>query len=49
MRYEMSKTILWKLQEFNGNIFRMAEAIGIERSNLYKKIKAYGIPDFRGN
>ena len=30
-----------KLQEFDGNISRTAEAIGIERSNLHKKIKLY--------
>ncbi|MBW1912415.1 MAG: sigma-54-dependent Fis family transcriptional regulator [Deltaproteobacteria bacterium] len=28
-----------KLREFNGNISQTAEAIGIERSNLHKKIK----------
>jgi len=32
-----------KLQEFEGNISRTAEAIGVERSNLHKKIKAYGL------
>jgi two-component system nitrogen regulation response regulator NtrX len=32
-----------KLKEFNGNISQTAEAIGIERSNLHKKIKAYGL------
>jgi len=32
-----------KLQEFGGNISRTAEAIGMERSNLHKKIKAYGL------
>ena len=36
-----------KLREFNGNISQTAEAIGIERSNLHKKIKAYGLEDFR--
>ena len=36
-----------KLQEFNGNISQTAEAIGVERSNLHKKIKAYGLEDFR--
>jgi len=30
-----------KLQEFNWNISKAAEAIGIERSNLHKKIKSY--------
>lgn len=36
-----------KLQEFNGNISQTAEAIGIERSNLHKKIKAYGLENVR--
>ena len=32
-----------KLKEAGGNIARTAEAIGIERSHLYRKIKSYGI------
>lgn len=32
-----------KLREFDGNISRTAESIGLERSNLHKKIKAYGL------
>ena len=32
-----------KLKEFDGNISKTAEAIGLERSNLHKKIKAYGL------
>jgi len=36
-----------KLREFNGNISQTAETIGVERSNLHKKIKAYGLEDFR--
>lgn len=36
-----------KLKKFKGNISQTAEAIGIERSNLHKKIKAYGLEDFR--
>ncbi len=32
-----------KLQQFEGNISKTAEAIGMERSNLHKKIKAYGL------
>jgi len=32
-----------KLKEFNGNISRTAEAIGVDRSNLHRKIKSYGI------
>ena len=35
-----------KLMEYNGNISQTAEAIGIERSNLHKKIKAYGLEGF---
>ena len=36
-----------KLREFKGNISQTAEAIGVERSNLHKKIKAYGLDGFR--
>ncbi len=36
-----------KLQEFNWNITQTAEAIGVERSNLHKKIKAYRLEDSR--
>ncbi len=32
-----------KLREFGGNVRRAAEALDIERSNLYRKLKAYGI------
>jgi len=32
-----------KLKEYNGNVSRTAEAIGLERSNLHRKIKAYGL------
>ncbi len=32
-----------KLESFGGNVSQTAEAIGIERSNLHKKIKAYGL------
>jgi two-component system nitrogen regulation response regulator NtrX len=39
--------IVRKLREFNGNISKTAESIGIERSNLHKKIKAYGLERFR--
>ncbi|RMF46715.1 MAG: sigma-54-dependent Fis family transcriptional regulator [Deltaproteobacteria bacterium] len=35
--------LLRKLQEYDWNISRTAEAIEMERSNLHKKIKAYGI------
>ena len=36
-----------KLKKYKGNISQTAEAIGVERSNLHKKIKAYGLEDFR--
>ncbi|MFO7598775.1 MAG: sigma-54 dependent transcriptional regulator [Candidatus Desulfacyla sp.] len=36
-----------KLQQFNGNISQTAEAIGIERSNLHKKIKGYQLDTYR--
>ncbi|MBF0531087.1 MAG: sigma-54-dependent Fis family transcriptional regulator [Deltaproteobacteria bacterium] len=32
-----------KLKEFEGNISKTAEAIGLERSNLHRKIKSYGL------
>lgn len=36
--------ILKKLKDNNWNMTKTAELIGIERSNLYKKIKSLGIP-----
>jgi two-component system nitrogen regulation response regulator NtrX len=35
--------IVRKLKEFDGNISRTAEAIGLERSNLHKKIRSYDL------
>ena len=35
--------ILGRLREFAGNVSRTAEALGVERSNLYRKLHAYGI------
>jgi two-component system nitrogen regulation response regulator NtrX len=35
--------ILKKLDETNGNVTRTAEILGLERSNLYRKMKALGI------
>jgi two-component system nitrogen regulation response regulator NtrX len=35
--------ILKKLEENNGNISRTAEALGIERSHLYRKLKSLRI------
>jgi two-component system nitrogen regulation response regulator NtrX len=36
--------ILKKLEETRGNITRAAELLGLERSHLYKKLRALGIP-----
>jgi two-component system nitrogen regulation response regulator NtrX len=35
--------IIRKLREFEGNISKTAEAIGLERSYLHKKIRGYGL------
>jgi len=35
--------ILLRLKEFAGNVSRTADALGVERSNLYRKLHAYGI------
>ena len=35
--------ILQKLEENNWNISKTAEVIELERSNLYRKLKSYGI------
>jgi two-component system, NtrC family, nitrogen regulation response regulator NtrX len=35
--------ILKKLEETNGNVSRTAELLGLERSNLYRKMKTLGI------
>jgi two-component system nitrogen regulation response regulator NtrX len=35
--------ILRRLRECGGNMSRTAEALGVERSNLYRKMKAYGL------
>lgn len=32
--------IIKKLEEYDGNISKTAEAIGLERSNLHKKLKS---------
>jgi two-component system nitrogen regulation response regulator NtrX len=37
-----------RLKDVNGNITRAAELLGIERSNLHRKMKAYGIEAPRG-
>ena len=36
--------ILQKLMEYKGNVSRAAQALQIERSNLYRKIRQLGIP-----
>jgi two-component system, NtrC family, nitrogen regulation response regulator NtrX len=35
--------ILARLREYAGNVSRTADALGVERSNLYRKLNAYGI------
>jgi len=35
--------ILTRLEQYDGNIAKTAEAIGLERSHLYRKVKSYGI------
>jgi len=35
--------ILKKLDECHGNVSRAAEALGLERSHLYRKMKALGV------
>ncbi len=35
--------ILDRLREYAGNVSRTADALGVERSNLYRKLHAYGI------
>ena len=35
--------ILSRLRTFAGNVSRTADALGVERSNLYRKLHAYGI------
>lgn len=41
--------LLKKIAENNGNISRTAEVIGLERSYLHRKIKAFGIEVQKGN
>jgi two-component system nitrogen regulation response regulator NtrX len=40
--------ILARLRELGGNVSRTADALGVERSNLYRKLHAYGIKVERG-
>jgi two-component system nitrogen regulation response regulator NtrX len=39
--------ILQALAAQHGNISRTADVLGVERSNLYKKMKAFGIAPLR--
>jgi len=32
-----------KLREFGGNVSKLAEAVGLDRSSLYRKLKGYGL------
>lgn len=32
-----------KLKEFGGNVSKLAEAVGLDRSSLYRKLKGYGL------
>ena len=39
--------ILRTLAEQQGNMSRTADALGVERSNLYRKMKAFGVAPAR--
>ena len=49
-REDFEKRYIWKkYQECGGNMSRTSEALQVERSNLYRKMKGYGlIPARRG-
>ena len=49
-REDFEKRFIWrKYQEWGGNMSRTAEALQVERSNLYRKMKGYGLlPSRRG-
>jgi len=43
-RGDFEKRYIWKkYQECGGNMSRTADALQVERSNLYRKMKAYGL------
>jgi two-component system nitrogen regulation response regulator NtrX len=43
-REDFERRYIWsKYQECGGNMSRTAEALQVERSNLYRKMKAYGL------
>jgi two-component system nitrogen regulation response regulator NtrX len=49
-REEFERRYIWrKYQECAGNMSRTAEALKVERSNLYRKMKAYGLLPGRAN
>jgi two-component system nitrogen regulation response regulator NtrX len=49
-REAYEKRYIWrKYQECGGNMSRTAEALKVERSNLYRKMKAYGLLPMRAN
>ena len=39
----VNEIILKKLEESGANVSRAAELLGLERSNLYRKMRALGI------
>jgi two-component system nitrogen regulation response regulator NtrX len=48
-REDFEKRYIWKkYQECAGNMSRTAEALQVERSNLYRKMKGYGLLPIRG-
>jgi two-component system, NtrC family, nitrogen regulation response regulator NtrX len=43
-REDFEKRYIWrKYQECGGNMSRTSEALQVERSNLYRKMKGYGL------
>src|SRR5439155_12042691 len=47
-REEFEKRYIWrKYQECGGNMSRTAEVLQVERSNLYRKMKGYGLLPLR--
>jgi two-component system nitrogen regulation response regulator NtrX len=47
-REDFEKRYIWKkYQECAGNMSRTAEALQVERSNLYRKMKGYGLLPIR--
>ena len=47
-REDFEKRYIWrKYQDCGGNMSRTAEALQVERSNLYRKMKGYGLLPLR--